>query len=102
MSTQTSTDDYVSGSFSLRYTRHAQLREKQRRTNLDLADVRKLEYAVNDAATHTSFKRTAFFLGQHIFIIDVRTQEVITVIHQYKNNSVNSYISNIDSAVVIA
>jgi len=100
--TETKTDDYLSGSFSLKYTRHAYMKERERKTYMELGDVRRLEHAVKDARTHTGFKRTAFFIGHNIFLIDVRTEEIITVINQYKNSNYNTYLSNVDSVVVIA
>lgn len=95
-------DMYLENSFSLKYSRHAEVRERQRHARLDISDVRKLERAVLDAQSQTKFKRTAFFLDRTIFVVDVPEGEVITVIHEFKNKLANTYLSNIDSAVVIA
>ena len=95
-------DEYLENSFALRFTYHARLREKQRKTKLDLADTRRLEKAVQVAQDQGRFKRTAFFLDRAVFVIDVTTSEIITIMSEFSHSGTNLYINDIDSAVIVA
>ncbi len=93
---------YLPGSYVLRYTQHANARSQQRGVQLSLTDVRKLENALRTTQQKKPFHRTAFFVNHLIFIVDVASQEIITVIDRYKTGNANAYISSIDSVVVVS